>query len=407
MAALLLCSLSVSAYADKKQELYDLATKAGTAGNVVEAARLFCEVSKLDEKFKDSKQLCTLMTQEAEREGRRSDDRYAEGQKAFQEGRFDDAEQKFKNVRAGSHVDEARQYLARIPAARNEKQAGEAENAKFEQGNEAYRRNDFAAAKIALGQVSGKRASDAQSILDNIKRYEDAIAAGDSAVAAKDWPKAIASYNQAIGIKHDGPGDLAAKVARATQAASTPAAPPPTVAVQKPEEKPPSAVKETRAIDVNKLLREATSAQARGDYGSASGKYLAVLAADPANAVARRGLEFVSAKNVGGRQSAGSDADIMLARAVREFYSGFYEDAEVHIKDYVNAKGSRTGLSNFYLGACELTRYYLAGERDSDKKLLADAKVYFRIARGTAGFVPPDQSVVSPKILKAYEQSSQ
>ena len=97
----------------------------------------------------------------------------------------------------------------------------------------------------------------------------------------------------------------------------------------------------------------------------------------------------------------------MLSRALREFYMGFYEDAGVHIKDYLNANGSRVGLSNFYLGAIELTTYYLAGERDSDKKHLADAKVYFRMARGIAGFTPPDQKVISPRILKAYETASQ
>jgi len=117
--------------------------------------------------------------------------------------------------------------------------------------------------------------------------------------------------------------------------------------------------------------------------------------------VAQRGLEFVSPK-AGTRAPAGSDADAMLARAIREFYQGFYDDSEVHIKDYLRFNGSRTGLSNFYLGAIGLTKYYLAGERDSDKKVFSDAKTYFQLARGTAGFTPPDQNVISPKILKVY-----
>src|ERR1041385_229679 len=86
IATALLCSLSAFAYADKKQDLYDQATKAGGQGKVEEAARLFCEAAKIDANFKDSKQLCALMTQEAEREVKRSDDRFAEGMRAFQEG---------------------------------------------------------------------------------------------------------------------------------------------------------------------------------------------------------------------------------------------------------------------------------------------------------------------------------
>src|SRR5688572_18513084 len=89
--------LVAPAQADRKSDLYEQALKAGGAGNLEEAARLFCEVSALDQKFKDSAQMCKLMTQEAERERKKSNDRFEEGVKAFNGGDFDDAEQKFKN----------------------------------------------------------------------------------------------------------------------------------------------------------------------------------------------------------------------------------------------------------------------------------------------------------------------
>jgi len=403
-AALLLCA-TVAFAADKKQEMYDQAVKAGSAGKVEEAARLFCELAKLDAKYKDASQMCAAVSHEAELERKKSDDRFAEGMKAFQEGRFDDAEQKFKNVRAGTHMDEAAQYLARIPAAKNEKLAADAEGAKFDQGADAYRRSDFPAARTALAQIKGKRASEAQTILDNIKRYEDAMTAGDAAAAAHDSAKAAASYNQALAIKGDGPGDPRGKLSRVQTASTPPAGQPATGPGGKPAPPTVAAVKEPKAVDVSKLLREAVAAHARGNYGEASGKYLAVLANDPNNAVAKQGLSVVSA--LGGRGSAGSEADAMLVRAIREFYQGFYDESETHIKDYMNANGSRTGLSQFYLGAIKLTRYYLAGEPPSDKKLLNDAKTYFQMARGIAGFTPPDQKVISPKILKIYGGSSQ
>ncbi len=415
LAAALLLSVPVALSADKRQELYDRAVKAGSLSQVEDAARLFCEVAKMDPGFRDSKQMCTLMTHEAELERKRSDDRFAEAVKAFQDGRFDEAEQKFKNVRAGTHLEEAKQYLAKIPAARQERAATEAENAKFDHGVQAYKTNDFASAKSVFSQITGKRAAEAQVFLDNMKRFEQAMASGDAA-AGSDPAKALASYNQAAAIKPDGPGDPRGKAARmqsqiasaaaaATAAAAKKEEP---VVVPKPVAPAVTAVKETRpTVDVHKLLREAEAAQKRGDAGSASGKYLAVLAVDPGNAVARKALDALSAQGPARRQSAGSEADVMLARAIREFYTGYTEDAEVHIKDYINANGSKAALGYFYLGAIKLTRYYLAGERDSDKKLLSDAKVAFRVARGTAGFTPPSQQFISPKILKVYEQASQ
>jgi hypothetical protein len=397
VTALLLCCVSASAYADKKQEMYDQAMKAGGAGRVEEAAKLLCDLAAIDPKFNDSKTLCTMYTHEAELERKRSDDRFAEGQRLFQDGKFEDAEQKFKNVRAGAHMDEAKQYVStKIPAAKAEIQG---DKAKFDRGMEAYRNGDFTNAKSQLAQVSGKQAQEAQGVLENIKRYEELMSAGDSAMVSKDWTKAAASYSAAAVIKADGPGDPRAKLASAQKASKEPIpAPPPTIIVEKA--KSPVAPNKP-AVDVSRFLREAISAQASRDYRLAASKYMAVLAAEPTNAVAMRGLESLPG------DSKQSEADARLVDAIGEFYHGFYEDSEAHIKDYLRFKGKRTALSNFYLGANQLTRYYLAGARESDKKLLADAKTYFQLARGTAGFAPPDQSVISPKILKVYSGEGQ
>src|SRR5512140_1627016 len=89
LAALLFCSAVAFAGADKKQEMYDQAMKAGSASKVEEAARLFCDLAKLDPNYKDSKQMCTIMTNEVGIERKKSDDRFAEGVKLFQDGRFD------------------------------------------------------------------------------------------------------------------------------------------------------------------------------------------------------------------------------------------------------------------------------------------------------------------------------
>jgi tetratricopeptide (TPR) repeat protein len=415
---LVLCLVLLAAApaaADRKSDLYDQAVKAGGAGNLEEAARLFCEAAAMDAKFKDATQMCKLMTQEAERERKKSSDRFDEGLKAFNAGDFDEAEQKFKNVRVGPRVQEARDYLRRIPAARSERAGAEAEKNTFDQAVQAYQRNDFGAAKGLFERISGGRKGDAQNYLSNIRRYEDAMAAGDRE-AGPNPQQALAKYNEAAGIKSDGPGDPRGKASRMQNliaaAAAKPAPPEPvSVATTTPSQPPPQpsrtevagAVKApTAKVDVGKLLREAEAAKRAGQMGVASGKYLAVLAVEAGNAEARKGLADISAQ--GGRQTAGSEADVMLAKAIREFYTGLYEQSEVHIRDYLDAQGSKIGLSHFFLGASLLSRYYLGGERPDDRRLLDEAKNAFKRAKSAPGFQAPAEKYVSPKILKVYQE---
>ena len=190
--ALLAVLIAPTAFADKKDDLYKKAVSLGSAGQLEDAARTFCEVAKQDSTYKDATQMCSLMTQEAERERKKNDERFDDGVRAFQDGHYDDAERKFKNVRSGSHLEEARQYLAsKIPAARAEQTGSETENAKFDQGLQAYQRNDFPAARTLLSQVTGKKSQEAQTYLTRIKNFERAIAAGDDASNQKDFRKAI------------------------------------------------------------------------------------------------------------------------------------------------------------------------------------------------------------------------
>src|ERR1700675_4427252 len=151
--------------------------------------------------------------------------------------------------------------------------------------------------------------------------------------------------------------------------ASTTTAPPiiraPVAAAVKEPSKP--------KVDVGKLLAEAESAKAKGDISSAKSKYIAVLAADERNAQARIGLETLPKETGPAPQKANSEADVMLAKGIREFYQGMFEKAETHISDYLDVNGSKAGLSHFYMGASKLTRFYLGGERDTGLKRDADA----------------------------------
>ncbi|HYX70940.1 MAG TPA: hypothetical protein VE825_17525 [Terriglobales bacterium] len=408
-----------AAFAGKKEDDYSKAVQAMNAGRVDEAAQLFCSVAQEDPGYKDAKINCKIMSDQAQREARRNEERFTSGVADFKAGKYDDAEQEFKNIRSGPHVNEAQQYLARIPAARQAQQAQAGDAAmeqKFQQAVAAYNRNDFNTAKGLFGQITGSHASEAQSYFNRMKQYEQAMAEGDTLANAKNYRQAASSYSEAAGIKSDGPGDPRSKAASMQQlmASSTAPSPSPTVAVTHTPTPPPrpvvAAVKETPKpqVDVDKLLREAEAAKNKGDIRTAQSKYIAVLAVDEHNATATSALAALQAQAekqaTPTTQKASSEADVMLAKAIREFYQGEYEQSEVHIQDYLDVNGSKTALGYFYKGASKLTRYYLGGGKDAH--LMKEAQDLFRSAKKVPGFNPPGQNYVSPKILKVFEATS-
>ncbi len=422
--------LPLSAFAARKDDLYKQAQAAVSANRLREAARLFCEVAKEDAAYKDAKQNCTIYTQEADRERKRNEDRFQEGVKAFQDKRWDDAEQKFKNVRSGPRVEEAKQYInSRIPGAKSAVAAAAAgeENEKamaqrFEQGVQAYQRNDFGGAKSSLGGVSGSKEGEARNYLNKIREYEQAMSEGDRLAAAQNHRGAQGSYNEAATIKGDGPGDprgKASQMEKAMAAAVTPGTttPGPTTPVpSKPPAPSPgttarpveAAIKEpTRPqVDVAKLKLEAEAAKQKGDIASARGKYLAILSAEPNNRQVQAALASLPKETGAAAPKATSEADVLLATAIGEFYKGSYEDAEFHIRLYVENNGGKAALGNFYLGVSRLTRYFLRGAKPDDKRMMDDGLAAFKLAKKTSGFKAPGEQYLSPKILKLYQDAT-
>ena len=110
---------SAVAQANKK-DLYSAAEAAAASGNIEESQKGYCKVAKLDPKFKDAKLLCSVMTEELERERKKNEDRFNQGVKEFNGGRFDYAQHEFANIRWGAHLEEAKLYLTiKIPQARD------------------------------------------------------------------------------------------------------------------------------------------------------------------------------------------------------------------------------------------------------------------------------------------------
>jgi len=111
--------LGGAAAAQSKQDLYQTADSAATAGKIEESQKAYCQVAKLDPKYRDAKMLCAIMTEELGREKKKNEERFTSGLKEFKEGRFDSAQREFANIRWGAHLEEAQQYLkVKIPQAR-------------------------------------------------------------------------------------------------------------------------------------------------------------------------------------------------------------------------------------------------------------------------------------------------
>ncbi len=218
----LLALMPVSARADKKEDLANQAKSAAAAGKVFEAKDAYCQLADLDANYPQAKMMCSVMTKEADREQARCDDRWDKAMQDINASKFDDAEQKLKNVKQGCRrYDEARAWLGgKLAQAKkdSEAKAGEAVMAqKFEQGSQAYEKNDFNAARSALGQVTGPKAGDAQALLNKIKQYEQAMGEADR-LAGSNPKRARDLYLEAAKLKANGPGDPNGKAQKALEA---------------------------------------------------------------------------------------------------------------------------------------------------------------------------------------------
>ena len=94
-----------------------------------------------------------------------------------------------------------------------------------------------------------------------------------------------------------------------------------------------------------------------------------------------------------------SEADALLAKGITEFYTGAFDDTLVDLRNYLQFKGEKSGLANFYIGALKATQYHLGGA--TDQKLAEAANESFRAAKKASKFKVPEK-YVSPKIIQMY-----
>jgi hypothetical protein len=401
------------ARADKKDDLYAKGTAAESANNLFGAKDAFCQLKDEDAGYKDARLKCDQYTAEVSKAFARWEKNYLDGVQAKQDGKYDEAENKLRFVKAPSpRLADAQALLSQISKLKQDKAAADAaakNNAdqdaqmkgKLDQGVDAYNRGDFASAKGSLGGVSGKYQSDAQTYLAKIRDYEAKMAEGAADIANKNYSGAASAFAAAVRINPSGPGDPLGQVTKANQAAMSSSAPPVT-APANPAPVTKAASKDVvKTIDVARSIADGQKALAKGDFKRARRYFQDVLSQDSHNQEATDGMAELKTKDTA--QAAATDEDPLLAKLIRGFYDGNYNDVESLLNTYIySGQGKKIGLANFYAGASMLTRYYLAGA--TDENLKREAKKKFTNAKGVAGFKVPDK-LISPKILREFESA--
>lgn len=121
LLAVLCSAATTSAFAvkdDDKRELYRKGMDAVNAGDSISARDAFCSLAGRDSKYADAATECAVYAPLAQRTLNRYKIDYAEGVTLLASYRYDEAELKLKNVRAGEYAEQAQKKLNQIPAMR-------------------------------------------------------------------------------------------------------------------------------------------------------------------------------------------------------------------------------------------------------------------------------------------------
>jgi hypothetical protein len=329
--------------ANKKKDLLKQAEAAEKSGDIEAAQIAYCDLSKEDKKNETARAKCAEFTQRTEEARKKDVDRIAAGKSALAQNHFDEAIQDFKAVVGKQYHDEAARYLsAVIPQAQKQ---FEAERAKTAAEAQAAKAKDYEL--FSQGMAAYQR-----NEFDKAKPLLSAVI-GDNAANAHKVLKQIDDYTKLVseGARLDGAGNFKQEIERYTRALK---------------------IKGDGPGDLKQKI-----AQANGKL--AQSKQESEQASDKAN-------------------------EQPLVDGISDFYNGNYQQADQKLSAF-SGTGSKKALALFYLGASELSRYFLAGADDKVKDLYNQAMNHFRAARqAAAGFNPPQQ-YVSQRILTVFNQS--
>lgn len=263
---------SSPAMASKNKELHKQAKAAEQTKDYEEAELLYCQLRDGDPHNKGFEQRCDEFHQKNEQQYNSDEAHLRNGKAAVGARRFDDAIREFKAVTSKRYRSVAEQWLREdIPATQayvkqeqekkeNEKKEAEAraadEERLFQQGKDAYQKNDFMTAQTLLLSVNGARRDSAQALVHNIDEYTKNFNAGLRLAQRRKYRQALQRYTAAQKIKEDGPWEIEAKIAQLQREIA------PEIG---PRNSQPQVDKPQSSSDDQKLV-EAMSNYCRGNY---------------------------------------------------------------------------------------------------------------------------------------------
>lgn len=422
MIVLALCGV-MAAQEDQKAKLLEQAAIAEHNGKLEGAEAAYCALAKLD---KDYAAQCKLYSDVAEKERQRDLERLDAAKTAVLEHNFDRARQQFNSVKTERAQAEAQDWLDnKLPAAQRDWQQAQQQQrqqqqiaAKINQAKQAVSNHDFLTAKDLLNSIDTPESralltqiSDQEEKIRTQQQYDQLIQSGDDSLSRGRLAEALASYRKAAAMGQTSE-DLRKKIDDTQEKLS--AASNGTISGEVIDSSHHPIPGASIVVGVGSGIGQSAYSGADGSFkiaGIAPGSYM-VTASKNGRELESRRIAVAAAEEVnvvltgGGESAAAATSDVSsLVRAISTFYRSSPDDlrhSEWMLENYV-AVGKRQALSQFYLGAARLSRYYLAGAKADDGELLRRAQDAFRRAKAVSDFRPPTD--ISPRILRVYDET--
>ncbi len=417
---------SVSSFAQKDQ-LLQKAQAAEKSSDIEGAASAYCDLAKIETATYGPKcqAYSNLVNKEIENDGRRM----RTGKEAFNNKDFEGARQAFRAVKTSGFKAEAKDYLDnKIPqaeaAAKQDQQnqqaaAAASKNADtIQKARDALKNGDYATARSLAQSATGP---DAQALLTQIAQaekgaqsqaaYDGAVRNGDSLAQQGKYADAVSAYRQAAALKGSTPDDLRRKIDDAENKSK--AAQSGSVNGQITDQSHQGVGGAKIVLQNSSGYKQSATSDGGGSFHFASvppGSYR-IAAVKDGRTVGMSSVNVAPGESAGASLTAsaapaeGEGGGSDLEHAIALYYKGSPDDllqVELLLENG-GGKGKKKALSDFYLGASKLSRFYLAGANKDDqeqKALYAEALKSFSQARKVAGFKPPTE--ISPKVLRAY-----
>lgn len=383
--------LPLTVWGQQADDLYKQYQSAKQKGQYDVAAKYLCDASKIDPKYsKECDSVSTYVNQ-----------RLTQFQSSFDVGKaeFDSNEnvkaiQDLSKITFGPKRDEAQSLIAQAQVKLT-RPATDPNADALKAAQVAYANNDFPTAEANAQQVkSAELQPQAQTILSNIKSYNDDMQQAQALQASKNYQAAQQKYQAAASIKPNGPGNPAGKLQEVAALISAK----PTVANNKP-------VPVDNSAKIKAYLADASQHVAQSDWQAAITAYNQALVLDPKQPEALAGKAQAQEQMKAALAKDPKALEKTLVNGIQSYYAGQFSEAEQTISIYLGIGTQNLGAAHFYLGAAMLSQAIVSDPKNKDdlNRLQQTAVQQFQQAK-QANFKPA-QKYVSPKILAVWNQS--